>query len=341
MTDRSHNRLTINDIAKKLKLSKSTVSRALRDSYDVNPETKQHVLDLVKKLNFEPNVIAKSLREHKTLNIGVIIPSFQIPFYATAIGGIQETLSAGGYNVMTTQTNESYEAEVRSVNSFLKSRVDGLLISLSKYTNDYEHLHKVIGQGIPVVLFNRKTDDLDFPSVTVDDYQGAYSAVSYIIERGCRNIAFISGPRTLLLSRERKNGYLDCLLKNNLNIREEWLFDSDFSIESGIRAAEEMMKLSTLPDGLFCICDSVAIGAMMVFKKRGIRIPEDMSIIGFTDDPFASVVDPKLTTISQPISEIGRKAAELLLLQINRKFNKWDEQHIVLQTSLVVRESTR
>ncbi len=335
------NPITIIDIARELNLSKSTVSRALRDSYDVNPETRQRVLRLARKLDFEPNVIAKSLREQKTFNIGVVIPSFLIPFYSTAIGGIQEVVSTSGFNVMTCQSNESYETEVFNVNSLLKSRVDGLLISPSKHTRQYDHIRKFVQKGLPVVMFNRITEDLDLPSVTVNDYRGAYNATEYLIKRGCRNIAHISGPKTLLLCNQRKSGYIDCLKSHNLAVNEKWIFESDFSMESGVAAAVELLKLSTLPDAVFCICDSVAIGAMMTFKKRGIRIPSDISIMGFTNDSFASVVDPSLTTISQPISEIGRKAAELLLLQLQRKFNKWDNRHIVLETSLVVRESTR
>lgn len=335
------NRLTINDIARKLNLSKSTVSRALRDSYDVNPETKQRVLELVKKLNFEPNMFARSLREHKSFNIGVIIPSFQIPFYSVVIGGIQEVLSSAGFNVMTCQTNENYNTELISVNSFLKSRVDGMLISLSKHTNNYDHIKNFVNKGLPVVMFNRITNDLDLPGVTVDDFKGAYLATEYLIERGCRNIAHISGPKTLLLSKQRKDGYLDCIKKHNLAVREEWILESDFSIESGKRAVEEMLKLPALPDSIFCICDSVAIGAIMTLKKKGLKIPSDISIMGFTDDSFASVVDPALTTVSQPISEIGKKAAGLMLLQLNRKFTKWDEKNIVLETSIVVRESVR
>jgi DNA-binding LacI/PurR family transcriptional regulator len=307
----------------------------------VNPETRQRVLKLVKKLDFEPNVIAKSLREHKTFNIGVVIPSFLIPFYSTVIGGIQEVLSASGFNVMTCQSNESYEMEVINVNSLLKSRVDGLLISPSKQTKKYDHIKKFIQKGLPVVMFNRITEDLDLPSVTVNDYKGAYTAIEYLIKTGCKNIAFISGPKTLLLCQQRKSGYVDCLRNHNLFIDEKWIFESDFSIESGIKAAEEILRLPKLPDAIFCICDSVAIGAMKTLKKCGVKIPYDMSVMGFTNDSFASVVDPPLTTISQPISEIGRKAAELLLLQLKRKFTKWDKRHIILETSLVQRESTR
>jgi len=337
----NENRLTINDIARKLNLSKSTVSRALRDSYDVNPETKRRVLALVEELNFEPNVIARSLREHKSFNVGVVIPSFQIPFYSIAIGGIQEVLSSAGYNVMVCQTNEVFETEMQSVNSFLKSRVDGMLISLSKHTNQYDHIKKFIQKGLPVVMFNRITNDLDLPSVTVNDYQGAYNATEYLIKRGGREISFISGPKTLLLCKQRKSGFLDCLKNHNLVIREEWIFESDFSIKSGINAVEEMLQLPALPDSIFCVCDSVAVGAIMTLKKRGLKIPSEISVMGFTNDSFATVIDPTLTTISQPIFEIGQKAAELLLLQLNRKLTKWDDTQIVLDTSLVIRESTR
>lgn len=334
-------RLTIKDLAKKLNLSKSTVSRALRDSYDVNPETKRLVHDLAKKLDFEPNSIARSLREHKSFNIGVIIPSFQISFYSIAIGGIQKILSSAGYNVMTSQTNEEYEAELLSVNSFLKSRVDGLLISLSKHTNKFDHIKNFTQQGLPVVMFNRITNDIDLPSVTVSDYKGAYEAVEFLYKRGGKGIAYISGPKPLLLCKQRKSGYLDCLKDYNLPIREEWIFESDFSISSGINAAEEMLRLPALPDSIFCVCDAVAVGVIMTLKKHGIKIPSEMSVMGFTNDSFSTVIDPTLTTVSQPIFEIGEKAAELLLMQLNRRVTKWDNLKITLNTNLIVRESTR
>lgn len=333
--------MTIKDIARILNISKSTVSRALRDSYDVNPETRKRVMELVKELNFEPNITARSLRERRTFSIGVIIPSFQIPFYSVAIGGIQEVLSASGYNVMVSQTNESYDTEVGIVNSFLKSRVDGLLISPSKHTNKYDHIKEFINRGLPVVMFNRIVNDLEVPTVTVNDKQSAYEATRYLIRTGCNNIAHISGPKALLLCKQRKEGYLECLRDHDLSVREEWIFDSDFSIESGIRAAEEIIKLGAMPDAVFCICDSVAIGAMMTFKKRGIRIPEEISVMGFTNDAFAAFTEPSLTTVSQPVTEIGQKAAELMLLQLTRGFSKWDKKNIVLATSIVVRESTK
>lgn len=333
--------LTIRDIAQKLNLSKSTVSRALRDSYDVNPETRSKVLSLVKELNFEPNINARGLREQKTFNIGVVIPSFQIPFYSVVVGGIHKVLSEAGYNVMSSQTNESYESELTSVNSFLKSRVDGILISFSSDTNQFDHIKKVADKGVPVVMFNRITTDVDLPSVTVDDYKGAYDAIEYLISRGSRKIAYISGPKSPLLSKRRKQGYIDCLRSHQLDFKDEWIVESDFSVEGGMKAAEELLKLPKWPDSLFCICDSVAIGAMITLKKRGVRIPGDISVMGFTNDFFSGFVDPPLTTISQPVWEIGEKAASLLLLQLNRKLTKWDNRKIVLETSLVVRGSTR
>ncbi|HEX2974934.1 MAG TPA: LacI family DNA-binding transcriptional regulator, partial [Bacteroidales bacterium] len=317
-------------------------------SYPVKLYNRQSFLDyflymikLAREINFEPNVIARSLREHKSYNIGVIIPSFQIPFYSVAVGGIHSVLTSAGYNVMTSQTNETYESEVMSINSFLKSRVDGIIISFSSKTDQFDHIKKVVEKGLPVVQFNRVTKDVDLPGVSIDDYKSAFNAAGYLIKRGGRRIAYIAGPELPLLSRQRKQGYIDCLKAHGLPFSEELIFESDFSVESGIRAAEKILKLSELPDSIFCVCDSVAIGAMKTLKRKGIKIPDDISVIGFTNDFFSGIVEPALTTISQPVQEIGERAAELLLLQLNRKFTKWDSRNIILKTSLIVRESTR
>ena len=331
---------TIKDIAEKLNLSKSTVSRALRDSYDVSPATRQRVLKLVKELEFEPNVVAMHLRQHKTLTIGVVIPSFRIPFYSTVICGIHEAASATGYNVMVCQNDESYNHEVMNVNSLIKSRVDGILISLSKRTSDYDHIRKLQEKDLPVVLFNRVSDVLNLPMVSVDDYQGAYQATEYLIKRGCSKIAHIAGPSTVKLSKDREKGYVDCLKDHQIPVRESLMLESDFSIESGKLATNVLMSLPFKPDAIFCVCDAVAFGAMMVLKNKRIRIPSDISVMGFTDEPVASLVDPPLTTISQPIFEIGKTAGQLLLDLINGRVNKENPASIKLPTRLVIRGST-
>ncbi len=332
--------LTIMDIARRLNLSKSTVSRALRDTYDVNPETRRRVMELVKELDFEPNSIATSLRQHKTLSIGVVIPSFRIPFYSTAISGIQEVASASGFNVMSCQSNESLAGEISNINSLVRSRVDGIIISLSRETNTYIHIGKLQEKGVPVVLFNRICSSLSLPSVSVDDYKSARMATEYLISRGCKRIAHISGPAGLNLTEDRKSGFTDSLKEQNLPLDECMIIESDFSIESGEKAAYQLLQCKELPDAIFCVCDAVAFGVMMTLKKRGIRIPEDISVMGYTDEPVAALVEPPLTTISQPIFEIGQTAATLLLKQINGRFDKREPKQLTMDTHLIVRNST-
>ena len=333
--------ITILDIARRLNLSKSTVSRALRDSYDVNPKTRSKVLELAKELDFEPSTIAMGLRQHKTFTIGVVIPSFRIPFYSVAISGIQDIFSAAGYNVMTCQSNETIGTEISNINSLLRNRVDGILISLSRETNTYDHIDKLREKGIPVVMFNRICASLPLPSVSVDDYKSARMATEYLIARGCRTIAHIGGPSGLKLSDDRKAGFLDSLKEHHLVQDELLILESDFSIESGEHAAEQLLKLKKLPDGLFCVCDAVAFGAIKKLRSEGIRIPADISIIGYTDEPVAALVDPPLSTISQPIFEIGQTAAKLLLKLIEGKSHSHVPEKIELETSLKIRGSVK
>lgn len=333
--------LTIIDIARRLNLSKSTVSRALRDTYDVNPETRRKVLELAKELDFEPNPIAMSLRQHKTFTIGVVIPSFRIPFYSGAISGIQDIFSAAGYNVMTCQSNESAETEISNLNSLVRSRVDGIIISLSRQTSTYEHISKLQGKGVPLVLFNRISSSLSLPSVSVNDYKSARAATEYLISRGCKRIAHISGPAGLKITDDRKSGYKDCIIENMLELDDEWIIESDFSIESGQMAAKTLLRLKKMPDAVFCVCDAVAFGVMMTFREAGVKIPADISVMGYTDEPVAGLVDPPLTTVSQPIFEIGQEAARLLLKLIEGKSSLSKPEKIEMETSLRIRKSTK
>jgi DNA-binding LacI/PurR family transcriptional regulator len=333
--------ITILDIARRLNMSKSTVSRALRDTYDVNPETRRKVLELAKELDFEPSTIAMGLRQHKTYTIGVVIPSFRIPFYSVAISGIQDIFSAKGYNVMTCQSNETAETEISNINSLIRNRVDGILISLSRQTSTYEHIEKLREKGIPVVMFNRICTTLPLPSVSVNDYKSARMATEHLISRGCRRIAHIGGPSGLKLTDDRKAGFLDCLKEHHLPQHENLVIESDFSIESGEQAAEQLLQLQELPDGLFCVCDAVAFGAIKKLKSAGIRIPEDISIMGYTDEPVAALIDPPLSTISQPIFEIGQTAAQLLLKLIEGKYKSPHPEKIELETSLKIRGSVK
>ena len=330
-------KITIEKLAKELNLSKSTVSRAFRDSFDINPKTKQKILDAAKRLDFQPNAIAKSLREKVTKRIGVIIPSFTIPFYAQAICGIQEIANEEGYNLLICQSDESYEAEIKNIKSLLNSRVDGIIMSVTKETSQYGHITQLRDKGIPIVLFNRTTDIPHISKVRVDDYEATYKMTEYLISKGYKNIVYIAGPKNLMMSINRLKGFKDAMYVKKMELFPHSIIHGDFSIENGYKRTEEILK-STRPDAIFCSCDNVAFGVIKYLKEKGIRVPEDIAVAGYTDEPFAALVDPPLTTIRQPIPEIGRTAARLLFKQL--KYSNTKPEICILPTDLIIRQST-
>lgn len=339
---RSKNRsITIKDIARELKISISTVSRALRDLPDVNPETKKAVISMAQEMNYHPTTGALSLVESRPSTLGVIIPGFLIHFYASAISGIQHVASQTGYNVMICQSNESYETEVNNVRALVSSKIDGLIISLSKETVNIEHLRQLHRKGYPLVFFNRVIEDVDVSKVVVDDYDGAFKATEYLIQTGGRKIAHLAGPKNLLLSQERLRGYLDAMAKHQLPVESDWIIYSDFTMENGIECGKQFLNCKTLPDSIFCICDSAAYGVMNAFKEKGLKIPKDIAIIGFTDEPSNIIVTPTLSSIAQPTFEIGQTAANLFLDRIVLGPEEYQPTTKILKTHLVVRESTR
>ena len=329
-------KLTIVDIANMLNVSKSTVSRAFRDSYDIHSETKDRILKFAKEINFEPNSIAKSLKEKKTKTIGVLIPSFSIPFYATAICGIQEQVAKNGYNLLICQSNETYADEVIGLKMLVSSRVDGIIMSVSSETVKNNHIVQVKEMGIPVVLFNR-TIDLDISKVKVDDYGGSYKMTEHLISRGHKKIFFIAGPSNLILSQQRLSGFKDAMYVNKIDVTENMIFPSNFTIESGRDVATEILSQKDKPDAIFCICDNVAFGVIQYLKEHGYKIPADVAVAGYTDEPVASLIDPPLTTVRQPIKDIGINAAELLFRQL--KYSNFKPVDITMPVQIIIRES--
>lgn len=330
--------ITLKDLAKELNISKSTVSRALRDCDDINPVTKQKVLDLAEKWDYYPNKVAMNLIKGKSHTIGVVIPSFSIPFYAQAISGIQNYLANENYNIIVCQSNESVNLEKQNIDILIRSSVDGIIISLSKETDSVDHIHKLIAKGIPVAFFNR-VYNLSVPTVRVDDYQGAYDMVSFIIHTKRKNIAHIAGPHGLQLSKDRKNGYIQALKDNGLTADNNLIIPTDFTYLHGKYCMEQLLKTEKPIDAVFCVCDATAFGAMKALKEQGIGIPGDIAIAGFTDEPTASLVEPALTTVSQPIYEIGQTAAKLLLRQVKSNMAWNAPENCILPAKLTIRKS--
>lgn len=330
--------ITIKDIAKALNISKSTVSRALRDRYDINPETRKAVMEMAVKMDYRPNKVAQSLKKRKTFTIGVIIPSFTIPFYSSAISGIQGKADEDKYNLLICQSNESYENELKSLETLLDSQVDGIIMSLSRDTGSYDHIERLLAKKVPVVLFNRVVYNLNVSKVTVDDYNGARMIVEHLISLGRKRIAHITGPLNLQMARNRRKGYIDALSSAGIQSDPSLMVEGDFTIEHGFHCAEKLLDSGVLPNAIFCVCDSMAFGVMKSLKNRGYKIPEDIAVAGFTNEHIASLVDPPLTTMSQPVFDIGYNAADLLINQINN--SQFKPEHRELKTHLVIREST-
>lgn len=335
-----NHQVTIRDLALKLNVSISTVSRALRDASDINPETKREILALASEMNYEPNRIAQSLRIKSTKTIGVIVPEIALYFFSTAISGIQAAANEHGYSIMICQSMESFEMEKANIHMLLANRVDGLMISLSGETDSYEHLQNVLNRDIPIILFDRICDLDNTSKVIIDDYTGALDAVTYLIETGCKNIAYLGGPSHLHIAKQREKGYRDALAKYDVSVHEKNVLHCNHMAEEADGLINLLLDSSNRPDAIFCFNDPLAIRAMVMLKERKIKIPEEISIIGFTDEPISALIDPSLTTVAQPTYEIGRKTFELFLNQINNP-DHWEPETFVVPTQLIKRNSTR
>jgi LacI family transcriptional regulator len=336
---------TIKDIARELNVSSSTVSRALKDYPGISDETKKRVKELAEKLNYRPNAVALSLRKSKSFTIGVIIPEVVHFFFSTVISGVEEVASAHGYNVILCQTNENLIREKSSIDTMISNQIDGLLISYSKETTDFGHFTKLMELEYPIVFFDRLPEIENSVNVTVDDFNGAFQAVKHLIGQGYKRIAHLAGPKNLAISKKRKEGYSDALKDSGIPVDERLIIECPSGTEK--ESYEVALALfgdpENRPDALFAHHDIVAAGAMMAIKSLGLRIPEDVGVVGYSNWQFSSMIDPPLSTVSQPGSKIGEKAAELLLEMINGKkdLSKIRPfENIVLDTELLIRKSS-
>ncbi len=332
--------ITIKDIARELGVSVSTVSRALKDHPDISPQTKQLVRDMVEKMKYKPNAIALSLRNRRTNIIGVIVPEIVHHFFSSVISGIDEAAVAAGYNVMFFQSNESYEREIMNIQSIINSQADGVLISLAKGTKKFGHIRQLIDSNVPLVFFDRACDEIETDKVIVDDFEGAFNAVDYLIKTGCRRIAHFSGPQHLQISYLRKRGYITALEKNGIKVEDDLIVNCD-TFEDAMEITRLMMSRTRPPDAIFTVNDMTAVGTLNTVKSMGLRVPKDVSIVGFTDGLVSTITDPLLTTVSQHGFEIGKKATEILIKRINDECESPGPITEVVKTDLVVRDSTR
>ncbi|NVJ87782.1 MAG: LacI family DNA-binding transcriptional regulator [Algoriphagus sp.] len=332
--------VTMKEIAKKLGVSVSTVSRALKDSPELHEETKRKIVEAAKEMNYQPNLLAQSLRISRTKTLGVIVPEITSHFFASCISGIQDFANKRGYNVMICQSNESIDQEIANIKTLVASQVDALMISLSRETNHYEHLFELYNREIPFVLFDRVQEDIPVSKVTFNDAGGAYQVTNHLLESGCRSIVYVSGPEDLYISKKRKEGYLKALKEYGIEENPEFIKVTDLTEADNIRIAKEIAAMDPLPDGVFCMIDPLAVDVLTYWKSVGIKVPEQIALAGFTNNPTSAVVEPPLTTVSQPGYEMGKLAVSHLLDQLDGLVSD-DPISIVLDTTLVPRKSSQ
>lgn len=329
---------TIVDIATKLGISPSTVSRALANHPDVRRETKERVRRTAVELRYSPNPIAQSLKSSRTTTIGVIVPEIEHDFFSSAISGIEDIAYHAGYTIIVCQSNESYEREVVNTNALMHHRVAGVIVSISQNTKSGEHFRDLLRRRIPVVFFDRTCDDVESSKVVIDDYKSAYEAVTHLIQRGYKNIAHFGGPRELGICIKRKSGYVDALKNNQIALRTGLVWHGGLHEQDGYNAMDYMLKENGRPDAIFAVNDPVAIGAFQRIKEAGLKIPDDVAIVGFSNNKITTLVDPPITTVNQPSFEMGRKAAEILISTIEDE--TIEPRTLVLEAKLIVRGSS-
>jgi LacI family transcriptional regulator len=329
---------TIKDIAKKLNISTSTVSRALRNAPDVNQETRNAVVALSEELSYQPSRLALSLQQKQTHTIGVIVPNLDYVM-ATMVKGIDEVALEAGYTVMVCQSNESFGREMVNTRRLLDSLVDGFIVSVSSETKVFDHFKKIQQKSMPMVVFDRVSADLVAPKVKLDNAEGGYLAAEHLIQQGYKRIAVLAGPNNLAISNERLEGCLKAMKKSKIKIDSSLIIHCGFNQQNAYEATLSLLKAKNRPDAIFTISDRMAIGAMLAIKEKGLRMPVDIGLVGFNNEPVTNLVTPGISSVEQPAFELGKAAAKLFLEQMH---HEEDLSHVetVLKPRLVVRESS-
>lgn len=332
---------TLKDIAAQLGVSVSTVSRALHGHPAISEPTKKRITAYARKMGYLPDAVAQGLKKRNTQLIGIIVPEIRHDFFSSAIDGIEDIAYKKGYTVLISKSNENYEREVQSTRIFTSNRVAGVIASVSQYTADGEHFSTLMDRGIPVVLFDRVLSDFPGNKVIIDDFEASYNAVSHLAESGYKKIAHLTGPGELSISQKRKDGYLKALSKHNLEIVQDRIVTCDLSESGGETGIQTLIENNLDFDAVFAINDPVAVGAHRKLLENQIAIPEEVGIVGFSNNPVTKMMDPPLTTTDQHGYELGRQAAKILLENIDSGQMVSSPQLKVIPGTLIVRKSSK
>ena len=333
--------VTIYDIAQKLNISAATVSRGLKDHPGINKNTKKKILAAADEMGYRSNSFASSLRTKRGNVIGVIVPRLNSNFMSDVIAGIEKIVNDSGYNLFISQSLETMEKEVSNAKAMFNNRVDGLLVSLAYNTDNIDHFEAFIKRDIPVIFFDRVVEHEHCPSIFIDNYKAAYNITTHLIEQGCKRIVHIAGNQLRNVYRDRFNGYKKALEDHKIAFDDELLIINDLSAHAGIQAAQQILKMTVMPDGVFASNDLCAISCMQVLKAEGIKIPKDIAFAGFNNDPTSCVIEPNLTTIDYKGYEMGEVAAKVLIGHLDRNNDLQQTHSLILRSELIVRDSSR
>jgi len=336
---KSNKEVTIYDVAKALNISPSTVSRGLKNHPHIKKETKKKILTTAREMGYQHNQFASNLRQKHTNTIGVVVPKLNSYFMATVISGIEKITSENGYGLIISQSQESWKKEISCISTLFNSRVDGLLVSLSFDTKNMDHFNIILNKDIPIVFFDRVADCYGCMNIVIDNYKAGYEATSHLIEQGCKRIMHMGGNLLRNVYSERFRGYKQALDDNKIEIDQNLIILSDLSIEAGKEIAKKILKIMPRPDGIFASNDASAVAIIVELEKAGVKIPDEIAVVGFNNEPISQVVQPNLSTVNYPAMEIGEIAATSL---INKLKNSQSDNlsTIVLKHNLIIRKSS-
>lgn len=332
--------VTIYDIAKKLKISPATVSRGLKDHPGISKKTKKKIFELADKIGYRQNHFARNLRNQKTDTIGVIVPRLNSHFMSSVIAGIESIANKKGYNLIISQSSESSSKEAASAKTLFNNRVDGLLASLAYDTKELSHFDPFFKKNIPVIFFDRVMHHENCTNVLIDNRNAAYEATKHLIDEGCKRIVHITAPPQQNVYIDRLKGFKQALAEHKIKFREEDVIIGNLSQEAGAGAANIILKMKTLPDGVFVSNDNCAVGCMLALKQKGIKIPKDIAFVGFNNDPVSKVVEPNLSTINYSGYEVGEVAARHLINHLTGVSPIQNTDTILLRSEFIIRESS-
>lgn len=338
---KSKRKTTIKDIANVLKITPSAVSKALNDHPRISDKTKEAVKKVALELEYQPNQLASALRSGKSKLVGIVVPKTNSYFFSTVVESIENELNKKGYNLIITQSNESYQKECRNIQTLLQTQVDGIIASLANETVDFSHYEKIKSKGIPLILYDRGENDIGVDYVGIDDYESSHLVVEHLVQQGCVRIAHLAGVSHTRIFKNRIRGYIDALEKHNLSLDNNLIKESNLTLEDGRKITEELLKLPERPDAIFAAGDYAALGALQVLQENNIKVPEEIALVGFSNEPFTSLIKPTITTVSQHNKEIGKLVAKQFLKRVDDKNWKPVLTKNILKAELIIRESSK